>query len=160
MAAIEFAVVAPLFLAIVFATFESGWLMTQSMLMDRALDKAVRSIRIGGTGAPATQTALKAAICNETIVIANCLSNLVVELTVTNTPSSFPSATVQCINRSAPPPTPGFASGGRSDVMFVRACLSVDPLVPLIAEGLGLQRNASGAFDVVSVGGFMNEPGL
>ncbi len=44
-AALEFAIVAPLLLALAFSTFEAGWMMTKTILLDRALDIAVRAVR-------------------------------------------------------------------------------------------------------------------
>jgi Flp pilus assembly protein TadG len=37
--AVEFALVLPLFLAMVFSIFEAGWLMTQTIMQDGALER-------------------------------------------------------------------------------------------------------------------------
>ena len=44
-ATVEFVLVAPMFLGLVLATFESGWMMTQSMMLERGLDQTVRELR-------------------------------------------------------------------------------------------------------------------
>jgi hypothetical protein len=79
-------------------------------------------------------------------------------MTVVNAVSSFPTGTVTCVSKAAPAPTANFATGARSDMIYVRACLAVDPMLPLVGDGLGLPRNPSGGFNVVSTSGFMNEP--
>ena len=45
--ALEFAIVAPVFFAIVFSIFEAGWMMTKVMMLEMALDKTVRELRVG-----------------------------------------------------------------------------------------------------------------
>ncbi len=57
----KIAVVAPLLLALVFSTLEAGWMMTKGILLDRALDTAVRSVRTGQTPDDAQQ--MKTAVC-------------------------------------------------------------------------------------------------
>jgi Flp pilus assembly protein TadG len=158
-AAIEFGMIAPIFFALVLSTFDAGWLMTQSMLLDRAMDKSIRLVRIGGDAAPKTHAALKSSICDEATLIRDCAARLIVEMTVIKTASNFPTTSAPCVSRSATPNST-FQSGGRSEVVYVRACLAVDPLVPIIGEGLGLPRAASGYFNIISVTGFMNEPGV
>ena len=45
--AVEFALVVPMLFAIIFSTFEAGWLMTQTIMLDHALDRTVRELRTG-----------------------------------------------------------------------------------------------------------------
>lgn len=51
-AAIEFALIAPMLLALIFSTLEAGWTMVQTIMLDRALDMTVRELRIGKIANP------------------------------------------------------------------------------------------------------------
>src|ERR1700712_3263270 len=53
--AVEFAIVVPVLLCLIFSTFEAGWMVTKSTMLDRALDTVVRKVRVGASGAPTTQ---------------------------------------------------------------------------------------------------------
>ncbi|MFC3692937.1 TadE/TadG family type IV pilus assembly protein [Chenggangzhangella methanolivorans] len=158
-AAIEFGMVGPLFLALVLGTFDVGGLMLQSMLLDRSVDKAVRTVRVQGGVSAVVQDQFKDAVCGGMLLFSTgCAARLTVEMTVIKAASSFPSTGVTCVSRTAPKPTVTYNSGARSEMVLARACLNVDPLMPFLGTGLGLPRNASGGFDVVATSGFMNEP--
>ncbi|SJZ65603.1 TadE/TadG family type IV pilus assembly protein [Consotaella salsifontis] len=58
-AALEFALVAPIFFALVFSIFEAGWLMTQSMMLDQAVEGTVRLLRLGKLGNPSQKSVKK-----------------------------------------------------------------------------------------------------
>lgn len=157
--AVEFALVGPLFLALALTSFEGGGLMVRSMLLDRSVDKAVRQVRVKGGTATISQNDFRTAVCNGMIILKGaCSSSLVVEMTVVKSATSFPTNEVVCATKAAPNPTVSYSMGARSDMVYVRACLAVDPMLPLIAGYLGLPRNASGGYDVVATAGFMNEP--
>jgi hypothetical protein len=159
-AAVEFAFVAPLFFALVFSTFEAGWTMTQGMLLDRALDETIRLVRLGGTEAPQTQDAIRAAICARTPIILDCGNVLSVEMVTIKTPADFPSDSARCIDRSGKVnPTLRFTPGERASIMYVRACAVIDPLTPLIGLALALPKDSTGGYHLVSISAFMNEPG-
>lgn len=158
-AAIEFGVVGPVFLALVFGTFETGGLLVRSMTLDRALDKAVRVVRVKGGVTTISQAQFRDMVCDGLLMFSSgCKTNLTVEMTVVKSTAGFPSASAPCVSRVAPNPTVNYSSGSRSDMIYVRSCLLVDPMLPLIASGLGFPRNASGGFHVISTSGFMNEP--
>ena len=158
--AVEFGMIAPLFFALLLGSGDAGWLMTKAMLLDQAVTKSVRTLRIGGEGAPTTHNQLRKLICDETILIPDCNESLLIEITVVKSASSFPTASMPCIDRGKPAPSTNFTTGGRSDMLFLRACLTTDPLFPLVGNGLGLPRTEQGRFNLISLSGFMNEPGV
>lgn len=155
--AIEFALVAPLFIGLLFTLFDGGGVIIQSVMIDRALDKAVRVVRVAGS--ITSHADFRKIVCANSVMIPNCSEKLVVEMTVVTSAASFPTTSAPCIEKNAPAPKPSFSSGSRGDVLYVRACLAVSPMTPWAAEGYSLPRNASGGFYVVAVNGFMNEPG-
>lgn len=151
---VEFALVAPLFLALVFSIFETGWLMTQTVMLERALDRTVRHLRVGGSDAPRTYAAFTSAVCADAMVVPNCAKRIRVEMHVVRSAADFPAQGSQCENSGQPS-----YSDNRSDVMFVRACVPVDPMTPGIGIALSLPRDAGGRFRVVAATSYMNEPG-
>lgn len=163
-AAIEFALVAPMLFGIIFATLEAGWLMTQSIMLDRALDRTVRLLRIGSMPVPEGEAQVsyelvKQKVCEEALILANCDDTLALELIPIKSAADFPSDDARCVDRTGEiEPTLRYNPGGRSDTVFVRACFVVDPLTPLMEYGLKLPRDKSGGVRIVSYSAFANEP--
>lgn len=158
--AVEFAMVAPLFFALVFSVFETGWVMTQSVMLERSLDRSVRHLRVGGPGAPKTYDAFATQLCHEAMVIPNCRSRVMVEMFVVRQASDFPANGAQCVNTAQPAQTtPIYRPDNRSDVLFVRACVVIDPMTPGLGVALALPRDPSHGFRVVAASAYMNEPG-
>lgn len=158
-AAVEFAMIAPLLFALLIGTFDAGGVMVKSMLLERSVDIATRLIRTGAPEAAADAAGLKTQICARTILkLGDCANRLTVELTAVTKSADFPTLDVTCVTKSVPKPTVKYAAGGRSDLIYVRACLTVDPFVPLIGTAFGLPRSADGDFRIVVVTTYTNEP--
>jgi len=159
-ASVEFVMIAPLYLASVFSVFEAGWLMTKNMMLERGLDQTVRDIRLGKAGL--TQHAeFVSAICDYARILRDCEDNMILEVTPINNSTDIPSGAADCRDRSTPPPPPGthkFNLGNRTDVMYVRACVIVDPLLPGLGLGLHLPKNDRGDFEMIAYSAFVNEP--
>ncbi|WP_173088992.1 TadE/TadG family type IV pilus assembly protein [Devosia sp. 1635] len=157
--AVEFALVAPLLFAVLFATLEAGWTMLQTIMLDRALDISVRSLRIGSMENP-THGALRDEVCDAAMILVDCNRNLILELIPVLNSESYPSDQARCVNRSSTvQPTVRFNAGQRSQTVFVRACFVVDPLTPLLGLGLALPKDESGAYRIIGKTAFANEPG-
>lgn len=157
-AAVEFAMVVPILLAIVFSTLEAGWIMVQTIMLDRALDMTVRELRIGTFQNP-TQQAMRDRICEKAVVLANCQETLALELIPIATAASYPTDAVRCLNRATRiEPVLRFNAGLRTETVFVRACYVVAPFTPGFALGLLLSKDSNGDVRLVSKSGFINEP--
>ncbi|ODT65503.1 MAG: hypothetical protein ABS75_31125 [Pelagibacterium sp. SCN 63-23] len=157
-AAMEFALLVPMLLMIILATLESGWLMVQTIMLDRALDQTVRELRIGSLANP-TQASMRQRICEQALVLSDCENRLSLELFRVQGTSGYPSDAARCINRNSPiAPVLRFTPGGRTEVMFVRACFVVSPLTPGIGLGLALPKDETGALRIIAKSGFVNEP--
>lgn len=158
--AIEFAILAPIFIAVLFSTFEIGWLITKSTLLDRALDLAIRQIRVGATSAPTSQAAMAKMICDKLYIISNCKTSLTVEMTKITTATDFPANSATCVDRGGSfTPAVSFTTGGRAEIMYVRACLVSDALTPFIGIAFHFTKDSKGGYSIVSSSAFMNEPG-
>ena len=157
-AAVEFALVVPVLLAIILSTLEVGWIMVQSIMLDRALDITVRELRIGSFANP-TQAKMRDMVCDRAVVLANCKTSLALELIPIVSASSYPTDAVRCVDRTTPiAPVLRFNAGARTQTVFVRACFVVSPITPMIGLSTALSRDASGAMRLVSTSGFVNEP--
>ena len=161
-AAVEFVLIAPIYFALMFSTFEAGWIMTKSMMLERGVDLTMRDLRLGKYLNP-THDQMKTIICGHTAMLKNCEDTMLLELVQINDASDFPTNT-QCVERKASGdiiPTVTFdpTRGNREvETMFVRACVRIDPLAPGIGLALHLPKDDKGGVAMVSYGAFVNEP--
>lgn len=157
-AAVEFALVVPVLLALIFSTLEAGWVMLQSIMLDRALDMTVRELRIGSFANP-TQAEMRRRVCDRAMVLVDCDRGLALELIPVPNAASYPDDAVRCVNRDSEiAPVLRFTNGGRNQIMFVRACFVVSPMTPGLGLGLALSKDETGALRIVSKSAFANEP--
>jgi Flp pilus assembly protein TadG len=159
-AAVEFAILVPLFVAAIMSTFEVGWLFAKSNMLDRALERTVRQMRIGTSTAPTSQAQMKTMICGQIYIVSDCNALLTVELTRITKVSDFPAADATCVQRGGGvTPAVSFTMGARAEIMFVRACLVTDALTPFVGIALHFVKDSLGGYSIVSTSAFLNEPG-
>lgn len=158
-AAVEFALVVPMLVLIILSTFEAGWYMVQTIMLDRALDRTVRELRIGSLENP-TQASMRKRVCEEAMILVECEKNLALELVpITAQGTGYPTDDVRCINRASPiAPVLRFVPAERSQTMFVRACFVVSPFTPGMALGLAMPQDNTGAVRIVAKSAFVTEP--
>lgn len=158
-ATIEFVIVFPVIIWLVFSTLEAGWLMTQQTMLGRGLNLAVRDVRIGA-GGPPTYASIKASICDNALILRDCNTALHLEMVPLSDPISNAAAT--CINRApaAIEPVVNWIDGSRTtpEIMVMRVCFVVDPLIPGAALGAALPVDATGGYHMVEYSAFANEP--
>jgi len=153
--AVEFALVLPLFLALVFSIFEAGWMMTQTIMQDGALNRIVRQLRISDNAAISADE-LKQRICAQAMVFTDCKTQTRVELVALRSPTdTIPDTAAGCVHRGTVPP---YRAGERSELMFVRVCTSVRPITPMLGLAVALPEAGTGAYGIVSYAAFVNEP--
>ncbi|MEO1152061.1 MAG: TadE/TadG family type IV pilus assembly protein [Pseudomonadota bacterium] len=161
-AAVEFALVAPLFFALVFSLFETGWLMIKTALIDNAVAEVARTIYTGAAISDGTvsQSSLKDQICSRTVVINDCLNNLTLEVTTITSLASIPQTGEVCRDGSdsVPKPVATYTPGTASEISFVRVCVSTEIFTPLLGVGMSMPKNSHGRFEIVSSLAFVNEP--
>ncbi|MEM8595547.1 MAG: TadE/TadG family type IV pilus assembly protein [Pseudomonadota bacterium] len=164
-ASIEFVVLFPLLFAILMAFLEMGWLMTKHMMLDRGLDVTMRQIRIAS--APVTNyEAIRTAICANAFIFSDCEEELKIQLVPVDdvTPAILSSA--DCYDRgldAAANAATDYAAGGggRDQIMFVRVCVLVNPILPGVGYGYRISHNDAGetvGYSMISYSAFMNEP--
>ncbi len=154
---VEFVIAIPVIFWIVFSVFEAGWLMTERTRLDSGLNRAVRDLRLGI--ATPTHDAVKDLICEYSGILADCDSTLHLELVPAN--SATAAAPPTCVDRSTNiEPVVNFTPGSTIDpeVMMLRACFVVKPLMPGSGLGSHFAVDAAGDLHIVSFSAFANEP--
>ena len=72
---IEFTMLFPLFIVMIFGTFEAGWLMTKHMWVERGLDVAMRDVRLGNVEETSYED-IRDRICEYIGGVNNCSGNI------------------------------------------------------------------------------------
>jgi Flp pilus assembly protein TadG len=159
-ATVEFVIVFPIFMVIFVSVFESGLLMTKMVMLDRALDLTVRQIRLATGSGAITHDAVKEMICANTVIIDDCANSLQVEMVQINAANwTMPNTTADCVDRESEiAPVLNFTPGGENSIMFVRACLIVEPMFPNYGLGLILTKDPSGGVRLLANSAFASEP--
>lgn len=157
---VEFVIVFPVFMTLFVSVFESGLMMTKLTMLDRALDLTVRQIRLAPESTAITHDAVKAMICANTVIIDDCEESLQLEMVeVSSSTWTMPDSTIDCVDRAAEiEPVVNFSAGGENDIIFVRACVVVDPMFPNLGLGLILTKDPTGGVRLTASSAFANEP--
>jgi hypothetical protein len=159
-ATMEFVLVIPIIMSIFMASFETGLLMTRSILLEQSVDMTMRELRLGHYP-DVTNALLKTEICKRTIIFESCEASIKIQMDrVSTTAWDVPIEPSQCINRSAnavpvndPDPTMG-----DNDVMIVRVCVILDAMFPSMGVALNLDLDSGGGYGLVARSAFVAEP--
>ncbi|MCG7627832.1 pilus assembly protein [Epibacterium sp. MM17-32] len=158
-ASVEFVVVFPLLMMILFSSVELGVITLRQVMLDRAVDLTVRDIRLG-TGGNMQHDTIRDAICARTGLVTTCTQSLRLEMVqldpfnwagVDTTPDCIES--VEEVN-----PVTTFINGDSNDLMFLRACMSFSPLFPYWGLGDKLQKDGDGRIRLYAASAFVQEP--
>ena len=169
-ATIEFVILFPGIMTLFLMGFEAGFLMVRNVSLERAVDIAVRDVRLGNLSADGEvpgHDAIKRNICANVIAISDCFNTVKVEvLPVMSTPGNILvtlGGQVRCVDRSAPEEIQqgvgNFNVGTENQLMLLHVCATVDPLFPTSRVGVGLVVDPFGNEAIVATTAFVNEPG-
>ncbi|MEM7505613.1 MAG: hypothetical protein AAF415_02620 [Pseudomonadota bacterium] len=165
----EFAIVFPGLVLILFAMGEVGTFEARAVLFDRGLNFAMRDLKLGAIPNPTPEN-IKARICDEAFLIQrSCMEGLRLEMVPINLGApgiadNFLASEPQCRDRVEeeinPVPEPSLDPGQRLDPMLVRACLVIDPFFPSTFMGarLKLINGDERGYALLAQTAFMNEP--
>ena len=164
-ATVEFVILFPAFVLVLVNAIEASVLMTRAGLLDRGLDMAVRELRLGTEDPPGFE-AFRTMVCDRAALITGCQEGLQIELRRVGTTSwDLLEDEALCRDRReeieplVEDDPAHYATGAASELMMVRACLVVDPLVPNLGLGAILPTDPSGGYRLISVSAFVQEPG-
>ena len=158
-ASIEFVLMVPLLLAVFVTGIEAGLMMVRETMLDRAVDIAMREVRLGNL-AGASHDELRAAICARTVAIPDCENTLKIDMTPVSTVTwTLPSGRPVCRDRASPiNPVTTVNPGMREDIMLVRVCAVTDAIFPTSGLAAGLPLDGNGGYQLMAVSTFVNEP--
>lgn len=158
-ATVPFVLFVPVFMVFILSAMELGFVMMRHVMLDRALDLAVRDLRLGRIPSP-DHAKILARMCAYSSMLPNCETTVLLELKQIPANDWTPFATgPTCVDRTAAvQPVTEFSEGTTNDLMLVRACAKFDPLLPTTGMGLALSKDASGAYALVVSAAFVNEP--
>lgn len=168
-ATIEFVILFPAFMFLFLTGFEAGYYMVRNVALERAVDIAIRDVRLGNgnaSGQVPGYAALKMRICEEAAIIPDCMRSVKVELKPINVGQGNVAAATaggtKCIDADAPPNAKqdGFYdTGAQNQMMLVRICAITQPLFPTTGIGVGMRIDNKGNYAIVASNSFVNEPG-
>ncbi|RME15902.1 MAG: pilus assembly protein [Alphaproteobacteria bacterium] len=158
-ASLEFVILFPVIMTVFLSAFEVSVYLARQALLDRALDLAVRDLRLGQLDPP-TQEELKRRVCNGGMIFSDCMNTMTIEL-IRVSPDTWevPETGVTCVNRDEEiAPVVDFTLGQANDVMIVRACYVTDPFFATTPMVMDLPVDGTGAVQIVSASTYVNEP--
>jgi Flp pilus assembly protein TadG len=155
-AAVEFAMVALPFLALIFATVELGMMFLVSTTLESSAQSAARTIRTGqfqsGAG---TAAAYKTAICDGMGWLgADCQANLYVDVRTFNTFAAV-TAPPPIANGAIDPTAMTFQAGAACSIVLARAFYNWTLLAPDLS---GVAHMNGNKVLLTAAGAFRNEP--
>lgn len=157
-ATVEFAIIAPLMFLILFMSVEIGIYHIYATMLDRAMDITVRDIRLG-TGSDWEHDTIRDLICERSGFIDDCSNSLKLEMIQVD-PFNWTeiSSTVDCIDSSEDVDAVVFFENGDSnELMFLRACMTYDPVIPTWGLGDAL-ADENGLIKISASSAFVQEP--
>jgi TadE-like protein len=157
---VEFAIVFPVFITIFLSVFEGGLLMSKLVMLDRGLDITVRAIRLAPGDTDVTADAIKTMVCENSLILQDCEDVIQIEMVVISADTwTMPDESADCIDRTSEvEPVVSFSNGDENDIMFIRACVVVDPMFPTSGLGLALTKDDSGGVRILASSAFAIEP--
>lgn len=169
-AAVEFALIAPLFFALVFSIMEAGWFFFVNSAVEQANANASRLIRTGqaqtsidaGGAQIYTKDAFFSEICNVVSAFGDCEKRLTVDIARFANFDALANDISNPVCRDRDDPTIQGAQfsesdyGTQNEIIRVRVCFLYKPLNPAI--GLNMGTDSHGFKEVVALSIFRNEP--
>jgi Flp pilus assembly protein TadG len=165
-AAIEFAMVAPVFFVLIMGTIEAGVIFFAQSALQNALNDTARLVRTGQTGCyttsggncvAMTQAQFRTQLCSEVSILLQDCNGASLQFDVQAYPSGFSSATnTSPLVAGDLPPLTAFNVGNACDVILARAFYKW----PVFTPGLGyfLANVGSSYHLLATAAAFRNEP--
>ncbi len=159
---IEFVILFPAFVAVFTCAYETGVIMVRDAMLERAVDIAVRDLRLGTTEPPSFDE-FKEKICASSFSLKDCAQVIQVELEpVDRATWTGLTGEVKCIDRTRdidPIDETRYAVGSENDMMLVRVCALYKPFFSPGPFAMKLPRDSTGHYALVATSAFVNEPG-
>ena len=161
--AVEFAIVAPLLLALIFSILEAGWYFFVTTSVQQANANAARLIRTGqAQNGDMSSDAFFNEICKVVSAFGDCNDKLTIDISKFTTFAALAADLSDPVCRDKDDPSIEGAQfnasdyGMQRDIIRVRVCFLYKPINPGL--GLNLAKTKHGDREVVAVSIFRNEP--
>lgn len=147
---IEFMFLFPVIFMMFGTTLEAGMYSMQQVMLERGLDLTVREVRLGIMPTP-THDKLVTATCRYAVIFPDCKTQLRLEM-IKQSPTAFTamSRKVPCINTVENPQDLNIVPGQNNDLMILRACVRLKPLLPLAGMGRTLTNDGQDSYYALS----------
>lgn len=161
--AVEFAMIATPFFALLFGTFGIGIYQFTQFSLQNAVDQAARQIRTGtyqtggATGGVMTTQEFKTAVCSKAAAFIDCTSKLKVFIVTPGTSFSSATTNAPACTAADPASTTTTVTAGSNTIVLVLACYTFDLAASLPYLQLGPTKGSAAVIQASSV--FKTEPG-
>ena len=158
-ASVELVIVFPFFVSVFLSSYDVAMMNMRAVMMEQAMDKVVRSIRLS-SGAALDYDEILEDICEDAYLVPNCLEALRIEMTPVSTETWAGMETeVDCVKRDEPiQPVVRFSNGLENELMLIRICAIVDPVFPGVGVGRTMPKDETGGYKIIASSAFVNEP--
>ena len=154
-AAVEFALVAAPFLALMFAILEAGLTFFAGQSLDTAASNSARQIMTGQTQGMAQGTFLRSVVCaNASVLFNNCQTMMMVDVEVCTTYAACNTSVPLDSQGNVQTSGLGFNQGGPGSIVVVKLMYPW----PTISSMLGLTLTNMTGHVLISTFAFSNEP--
>ncbi|MEX2650539.1 MAG: TadE/TadG family type IV pilus assembly protein [Alphaproteobacteria bacterium] len=151
--AVEFAMIAPVFIMILFGTLETSIMYYVATSMEGEVQIAARQVRTGNIQNSADPlAAFRAALCSNLGNLATC-GSLVID--VRTFPDFGAMDRPPLIDEDGNPQNENFEPGGGGDVVLVRIAYRYPIMTPFLGQFIG---TGGGHYDLYAAAAFQNEP--
>lgn len=162
--AVEFAIIAPIFLMMMFSTFEVGWFFFANSVVDASVGDAARLIKTGqvqrwGGDNEDKLDALYDNICDVVKSFGGCDNRLTLEVNTFASFSALAADVTPATCADAPPDDVAaipFNPGGELQIVRIRVCYIYKTLNPAI--GVNMSEPGTNDRRLISTMIFRNEP--
>ncbi|EBA12940.1 TadE/TadG family type IV pilus assembly protein [Roseobacter sp. CCS2] len=166
---IEIVLVFPVFFGFFLMTYEAGILSSRQVMLERGLDITVRKVRVGAidkADQDELRTELRKSICDNAGILPDCETQLEVEM-IQRDPRAVwnPISTdIQCVDRGDinAPSTSSLANTANNELLFLRACIRIDPFLASSTLGktlvAGNDTAAGDSYALIATAAFVVEP--
>lgn len=156
-AALEFALIAPVFFILLMGIVENGVIFFASSTLQYATDNAARYIRTGqAQSANTTQAQLRTRICNDISPLLSCNSNLQVDVQAYTGYSSANFATATDTSGNLKTTLNNYQPGTACNVVLVRSFYTWNLITPVLSQFL--TNMTTGKRLISATAAFRNEP--
>ena len=165
-AIIEFAILAPLFFAIIFSGFEAGLMYLKIGIVEHGMGEVTRMIYTGRGSGAVTRDDLIEKFCDSVSPVLACDDNVTLEVRTLEKYSDFAETDATCHHTDDDIGDPTYEISGGGDIVYVRFCVTTPLVVPglknmtfeMINIGLRLPESAPGRYSLTAASVIRNEP--